>query len=880
MLQKAETINDRFIYTGARRKYVSFPLGGIGTGSVSLTGSGRLIDWSIRNRPAIDQFNGYSHFAIKAEREGNLLGARVLNGPYEGTPTGSPSVRKFDGFGFGANRDSMAGVPHFEEVTFIGRFPVAELEFHHESFPGQVRMMAFSPFIPHNDRDSSMPVALFALSVENDTDAQIDYTIALTLGNYGCDSGIHTFTGKDGLSILQFGSADTGSPEEQRGDLAIITDGEDVEHVDYHFRGQWFDSLGLYWREFARAGRLRERHYDKPRATMNIFQQPEHGTLAVRARVAPGERRQVRFAISWNYPLGSIYWFNREQPGSPLFEGRPPTWKNYYATEWADSAASGMDAFKRWDALEAQTVAFRDSIFGSSLPPEIIDAVNGTLGILRSATLIRLEGGEIWGWEGQHPQEGSCEGSCTHVWNYQQALANLFPALERTLRETEFTYNQLPSGGLTFRQRLPLGSGFDIIGPCADGHFGAIVKAYREWKNLGDDAWLNRYWPNIRRAMEYAWSPDNPDKWDPDKTGVLWGRQHHTLDMELFGPNSWLTSMYLAALRAASIMADSMGDPAFAMECRDMAAKGGAYVDRELFNGRYYAQKLDLHDRSVLTPFNRNRKAGVLRDSFMEAYWSDEYGQIKYQIGEGCLTDQILGQWHADIAGLGDLLAPDNVRTALKSVFDENFRPSLRDHFNPCRVYAYEEEAGLLVCSWPDGTTKPAAPAPYAEEVWTGLEYMIASHLIRRGLVEEGLTVVRAVRARHDGSRRNPWNDIECGSYYIRALSSYALVNAYSGLSFDQRSGEIGFKPASAGVYFWSAGRGWGVVELKGSTWTLTVKGGELTVSRLRLAGLSGAATVDGQAAERDGEVVLLARIHRLQAGDRLVVGVDAYGQA
>jgi uncharacterized protein (DUF608 family) len=146
---------------------------------------------------------------------------------------------------------------------------------------------------------------------------------------------------------------------------------------------------------------------------------------------------------------------------------------------------------------------------------------------------------------------------------------------------------------------------------------------------------------------------------------VLWGRQHHTLDMELFGPNSWLSTMYLAALTATSIMADAMNDPALANECRDMAAKGGAYVDRELFNGRYYGQKLNLSDRSVLTPFDQRRKAGVLSEPFMEAYWSDEYGQIKYQIGDGCLTDQVLGQWHADVAGLGDLLDPENVRTAL-----------------------------------------------------------------------------------------------------------------------------------------------------------------------------------------------------------------------
>jgi non-lysosomal glucosylceramidase len=870
-------IDNRFIYTGERRRYVAFPLGGIGTGSVSVSGSGRLIDWSIRNRPAIHQFNGYSHFAIKAEQGGKLIDARILNGPYEGIPTGSPSVRKFDGFGFGANRDTLAGVPHFDDVTFIGRFPVAELEFHRANFPGQIRMTTFSPFIPHNDRDSSMPVALFRFSIKNTSDAPIDYTLAATIGNYGCDSGIHTFYRSDPLSILHFTSANRDDSEQQ-GDLAIMTDGEEVDHVDYHFRGQWFDSLARYWREFAQPGKLRERTYEKPRAVKNMFQQPEHGTLAVRIRIDPGETREVRFTLSWNYPFGSIYWFNREGPGSPNYPGVPPTWKNYYATQWSGSAASGTDAFKRWELLETQTVSFRDSLFGSSLPPEIVDAVNGTLGILRSATVIRLEGGELWGWEGQHPGEGSCEGSCTHVWNYQQTLANLFPGLERSLRETEFTYNQLPSGGLTFRQRLPLGSGFDIIGPCADGHFGAIIKTYREWRNSGDDEWLRRFWPNIRRALEYAWSPENPDQWDPKKTGVLWGRQHHTLDMELFGPSSWLTTMYLAALKAGAVMAQAMGDSDFANECRQLADKGGAYVDRELFNGRYYVQKLDLSDRSVLAGFDQNRKAGVLRESFMEAYWSDEYGEVKYQIGQGCLTDQILGQWHADIAGLGDLLAPEKILTALKTVFTQNYLADLRDHFNPCRVYAYENEAGLLNCTWPDGATKPALPVPYAEEVWTGLEYMMASHLIQRGLVEEGLTIVRAARVRHDGSRRNPWNDMECGSYYIRALSSYALVNAYSGFSFDQRAGEIGLKPARPGdgVYFWSAGRGWGVIELKGDGLTIKVRGGELSVSRVRFPEHSGAsATVDGQAARRDDDLILLGEERSLKAGEQLVIALS-----
>jgi familyl 116 glycosyl hydrolase-like protein len=271
----------------------------------------------------------------------------------------------------------------------------------------------------------------------------------------------------------------------------------------------------------------------------------------------------------------------------------------------------------------------------------------------------------------------------------------------------------------------------------------------------------------------------------------------------------------------------------------------------------------------------------VLRDPFMEAYWSQEYGEIKYQIGGGCLTDQILGQWHADLVGLGDVLSPDQTALALRSIFAENFRPTLKNHFNPCRVYAYEDEAGLLVCTWPEGTVKPATPVPYSEEVWTGLEYMLASHLIARGFVDEGLAVVSAARARHNGSRRNPWNEIECGSYYARSLSSYALLNAYLGMTFDQRADEIGFHPARGGeaVYFWSAGRGWGEIEFRGGGAILSVKGGELVVSRLRLPTVPGPATIDGRPVRRDGDTILLDERRTLRQGQHLVVGAEMRGE-
>jgi non-lysosomal glucosylceramidase len=831
MFDDLKAIHPRFAYTGERTRYIAFPLGGIGAGGFAISGSGRLVDWSIRNRPALQNgYNGYSHFAIKAERDGVLVDARVLNGPYDLNPSGSPGVRRmFEGFGHGANRQTLVGVPHFRTVDFYGRFPTADLVFKDERFPGGVRLTAVSPFIPHNDRDSSMPVAMFEFEIVNTTGDALTYTLAGTLGNHGANSGTHTFAQKDGIKTLHLTASEPPERLTDRGDLTIATDAADVDHTDHHYRGQWFDDLAVYWKDFARPGRLPERHYAEPRRSRHMSLQPEHGTLAARLTVPAGESRKVRFVISWSFPHGDIYWAFRNKPDGAIPDVETPHWTNYYSRLWADSEASARDALRRWDELTGATAAFRDGLFGSSLPAEIIDAASSTLALLRTATVIRLENGELWGWEGQHTNDGSCEGSCTHVWNYQQALAHLFPAIERSLRETELTYNQLPSGGLTFRQKLPLGSGFDMIGPCADGHFGAIIKTYRDWRLSGDTAWLKRWWPALKRAIEYAWSPQNPDRWDPEQTGILSGRQHQTLDMELFGPNSWLGSMYVAALLAAAKMARAVGEGEFGDKLEAMGRNGARYLDEKLFNGRWYIQDIDVSDRSVLEPF-AGRNAGVLGDGFIETYWSDEHGEIKYQMGEGCISDQILGQWHAEVAGIGRFLDDRNVETALRAVHRHNFRPSLADHFNPCRNYACEDEGGLLIATYPEGVRQPMVAAPYAEEVWTGIEYMSASHMIMRGLVEEGLEVVRTARDRHDGSRRNPWNDIECGSYYARSMSAWQLVNAWSGLQADFVEGTLSFAPAIPGDQrlFWSAGTAFGHLVIEQGTARLEVIGGTL----------------------------------------------------
>src|SRR5208283_3217694 len=152
-----------------------------------------------------------------------------------------------------------------------------------------------------------------------------------------------------------------------------------------------------------------------------------------------------------------------------------------------------------------------------------------------------------------------------------------------------------------------------------------------------------------------------------------------------------------------------------------------------------------------------------------------------YQYGSGCLSDGVIGAWMAHMYGIETPLAGEKVRMTLHAIYKNNFKTDLSQHANAQRPgYALGREPGLLVCTWPRGG-KPTLPFPYSDEVWTGIEYQVASHLIEQGMVDQALEIVRAARSRYDGEVRNPFNEYECGSYYARAMSSYALLTGLAG---------------------------------------------------------------------------------------------------
>jgi familyl 116 glycosyl hydrolase-like protein len=454
----------------------------------------------------------------------------------------------------------------------------------------------------------------------------------------------------------------------------------------------------------------------------------------------------------------------------------------------------------------------------------VLDAVSSQMSIIRTTTCLRTADGRFHAFEGCDDNAGCCPMNCTHVWNYAQALAFLFPQLERTVRLTDYQFNTLPDGEQKFRTMLPLQTGvtWNYVA-AADGQMGTIMKLYREWLVSGDDAYLRSLWPQAKKTLAYAWQ-----LWDPNRDGVMEGEQHNTYDIEFYGPNTMCGALYLGALRACEEMARHLGDPDAAEYAR-LYASGRARYDRELWNGEYYEQHVRMPEPHEVTKGKYpQRHPPAIREGETTP---------RYQYGPGCLADQLLGQWFAHVVGLGHLLPADHVRTAAGSIFRHNFRPSLIDHESCQRAYAVNEEGALLQCTWPRGG-RPRYPFPYADEAWTGSEYAVAGLLMYEGEVEAGLAIVRAVRERHDGVRRNPWDEFECGHHYARALSSWALLLALSGYQYSGPAQRLRFAPpATAGEFrcFFTAGTAWGTIRITGRQADLRVEAGELTLRRLEI---------------------------------------------
>jgi uncharacterized protein (DUF608 family) len=469
---------------------------------------------------------------------------------------------------------------------------------------------------------------------------------------------------------------------------------------------------------------------------------------------------------------------------------------NYYTKRFTDAWDVGRQVARELPAQEVRTRKFFDATRSSTLPPVVLDAALSNLSTLVTNTGFRTADGEFHGFEGCADHAGCCHGSCTHVWNYEQATAFMFPSLAHSLLESQFLRNTMENGLMGFRSYLPDGEKiWDRA--AADGQMGCLIKLYRDWQLSGDTEWLRRLWPQAKRALEFAWIKNG---WDGDRDGVMEGVQHNTYDVEFYGPNPLCGVQYLGALRAGEEMARAVGDADAAAEYRRLFENGKKWVDENLFNGEYYIQKI--------VP----RKADEIAEGLRIGMGAADPLAPDYQMGDACFIDQVLGQYMAHVAGLGYLLDEKHVRKALQSVFRYNFKHNLSGYDCVSLTFALNDEGGVVAATYPSGK-RPDIPFPYFGEVWNALEYQFAAHLIYEGMVTEALTVIESVRRRHDGKRRNPWNEPACGHHYSRGMASWATLLALSGFNYSAVERRLTLTPRVRPTNFrsfWSAPSGWG----------------------------------------------------------------------
>ena len=807
-------------YSGRHLAKVAFPIGGIGAGMFCLEGTGAVSHVSIRNR--MEFFNEPCAFAAVCVK-GRQNVARVLEGPI-------PDWKYFGGPRTGrGSRGASYGLPRFGNASFLARFPFGTVTLRDDDVPLEVQITGWSPFIPGAADDSSLPVGALEYNFKNPTGKMIEAVFSFNTVHFlAADprrgGPILPITG--GFVLHQKGT--TEAPHDE-GRFAVFVD-DDRAVVDHGwFRGGHYDAMTLVWKNIQEGVLL-----DNP----PMQGASPGGSLFVPFSLKPKEEKTVRVMVTWYYPTTDIR-FGRDPADAPECTGEEccpsPNYVPWYACHFK-SVQEVADYWRtNYDRLRRDSALFKDTFYDTTLAPEVVEAVAANLTILKSPTVLRQADGRLWGFEGCNDDSGCCHGSCTHVWNYAQAIPHLFPDLERSLRQTEFYDSQDERGHQVFRSNLPIrpadhGAEGRLRYGAADGQLGGIMKVYREWRISGDTAWLEALWPRVRKSLDFSIRT-----WDPRRNGVLEEPHHNTYDIEYWGPDGHCTSFYLGALAAAIEMGTALDDDV--SPYRELLKKGRTYLETRLYNGEYFYQKIVTDGlNATFTPLGASAN-GPGYDRYVDLL--NRQGP-KYQYGTGCLSDGVLGFWIARMCGLdGQIVDREKIKSNLKAIYKYNLRRDLSAHANPQRPsYAMGDDGGLLLCTWPRGD-QLAIPFIYSNEVWTGIEYQVASHLMLEGMVDEGLDIVRTCRDRYDGTRRNPFNEYECGHWYARALSSYGLIQGLTGVRYDavDKTLYIDSQIGDDFKCFLSCQTGFGTVGLENGKPFVKMKRGKIDIKRVIVSG-------------------------------------------
>ncbi len=752
-------------------RFIGMPVGGICCGTMYLAGDGRLWCWDIFNRnkegilnPEVTWGETGLWFGDAKNRDEKIGARNGANYVRPRTPEESPAIAQ--GFALriksGTKTETRKlAASDWSEVSFTGQYPIGTVNYTDAASPVAVKLEAFSPFIPLNADDSGLPATIFQFTLTNTSAEIVEAEIAGWLQNatsfYSAkpESGSRSNSVKRGkkstLVEMSFQPA-AGIEINQAGDfgsmaLAFIGEANAISASTKNLEAAVFDAG-----EKAATAEPNEKLI---------------GSVATEVKLSPGESKTVSFVIAWHFP------------NNPLKVADAKS-GNYYAKRFSDATAVTELIAADFPRLADTTKLWRDTWADSTLPHWFLERTFANTSTLATTTSHRFATGRFWAWEGV----GCCPGTCTHVWHYAQAMARIFPELERDVRErVDFGIGFNPQDGeIGFRAEFDRRAAMD-------GQAGRILGVWREHQMNADDAFLRRVWPRVKQATEFLLQHDS------NGDGLLDGPQENTLDAAWFGEIPWISSLAIAAWRAAGAMARVMGDPEFAAQCDARGAKGKTSIEAKLWNGDYFIQQPEVgHEENLGT----------------------------YQ---GCHIDQVFGQSWAWQVGLGRILDREKTLGALRALWKYNFSPDVgpfRQKMREGRPYALAGDAGLIMTTnprlIPNAFGGAAWQTGYFNECMSGFEHQAASHMVAEGMVLEGLAVTRAIQDRYHAAHRNPWNEIECSDHYARAMASYGTFISACGFECNGPQAHIGFAPKISPENFkcpFTSAGGWGTFSQK-----------------------------------------------------------------
>lgn len=754
-------------YTGKELAYIGMPVGGMFTGTVYIGGDGKLWLWDIFNE---------KKEGISSKEYENWQGKKKVK-PRDGAnfifPV-SPEYPFEQGFGIrvkqGKNTwEKSLDFKGFDDITFKGQYPVAEVTYRDRELPLSIDLQSFSPFVPLDVDASAYPAAIMRFKATNTSNKKLSLELAGWLENSALNNTennsevrlINTISEVSGNTILTCSAQTNSEALKQQRDfgnmsLSLLDAGNEVKAE----AGTKVEGSLLFPKN------------DERKASA-LHAEQLCGTLSKTISLKPHETREITFIISWYFP-------NIILPANKKLDSENKG--RYYKKRFQNAQEVAEDIAAKYDELYRKTAAWRDCFYeDSSLPHWFLNRTFANTSILATETCYLLDDGRFWAWEGI----GCCAGTCTHVWHYAQAMGRIFPELEKNLREkTDFVVIDELSGGIDFRGGMANKN-------AADGQAGIVLRAYRDYQMSTNDEFLKKHWKNIKLTLQYL---INLDKEDGKANGTIYGEQHNTLDAEWYGNIPVITSLYLAALAASIEMAKVMNDTTAVEEFSVILEAGKKNIEK-LFNGEYFIQNEDPNKKDAIG------------------------------VGTGCYIDQVFGQSWAHQVGLGQLYNKEMIDSSLEALWKYNFVPDvgpLRDSLPPQingRPYALSGDAGLVMCTWPLGGKREDWESHwqfgYFNECMTGFEYQVASHMIWEDKLDYGLSIIKAIHERYGAAKRNPYNEIECSDHYSRAMASYGSYIAACGFSCNGPKGQLGFAPKMNPENFkaaFTSAEGWGSI--------------------------------------------------------------------